>query len=349
MDVKFRLTSVVALALLVSLSMSLYEWIPASATTAPGAVEAALMQPPPEPPSGPPPGSGSEGGQPSQPYEPPSDSDTPILDEDEESESTPAMPSVAPYQAEPLPDPSDESVGGGWDFEAEPSDGLQAYTVQARPAISDLTVSVDQGCGATYDEGESIQFSVSGDWDVNNPNTDWWRYLEVWSSTNGAWWNQIIPGRWVQPRESVYRSAWIASPVGNERIYARFLDQFGTVLAEANCYYTSQEVVQPPSGFWIECGEMVSGYVGSGEEEYWSFPGSSGSQVRIWMYGDNGFDTYLELYDPDYNFLKSNDDISSNDTDSIIRQTLSRSGTYTISAHGYKYRAGSYSLYITCQ
>jgi hypothetical protein len=345
MDAKFRLTSVVALALLVSLSMSLYGWTPASATTIPGAVQAALMQPPPQPPSGPPPGSGSEGGEPSPPYEPPSEPDTPVLDEDEESESAPAMPSVAPYQAEPLPDPSGEAVGAGPVFD----DGLQAYQVQVLPTSSGLTVSVDKGCYATYDEGESIQFSVTGDWDVNNPTTDWWRYLEVWGSTNGDWWHQVVPGRWVQPRESVYRSAWIASPVGDEQIYARFLDQFGTVLAEANCYYTSQEVVQPPSDSWIECGDTLSGYVGSGQEDYWYFPGSSGRQVTIWMYGDNGFDTYLELYDPNNTFLQSHDDISSNNKDSIIRQTLSRSGTYTISAHGYDYRAGSYSLYIRCQ
>jgi hypothetical protein len=212
-----------------------------------------------------------------------------------------------------------------------------------------LTISVDQGCGATYNEGESIEFSVSGEWEVVNPNTDWWRYLEVWGSTNGAWWHQVIRGKWIGPREGAYASAWIAAPVGDERLYSRLLDQFGNVLAEANCYYTSQEQTPPPSGSWIECGDTVSGYVGAGQEDQWSFYGYSGSRVTISMFGDSGFDTYLELYDPNNIFLGEHDDISDSNKDSKIRVTLPRSGTYTIAAHGYDYREGDYSLSVRCR
>lgn len=69
-------------------------------------------------------------------------------------------------------------------------------------AVSDLRISIDRGCGATYSEGESIGFTVTGNWDVFNVNTDWWRYLEVWGSTNGALWHQVISGRWVEPGQT---------------------------------------------------------------------------------------------------------------------------------------------------
>ena len=188
-----------------------------------------------------------------------------------------------------------------------------------------------------------------GIWDVVNANTDRWRYLEVWGSTNGAWWHQVIRGKWIGPREGVYSSVWIAAPVGDERLYSRLLDQFGNVLAEANCYYTSQEQDPQPTGSWIECGDTVSGYVGSGQEDQWYFYGTSGRRLTISMVGDFDFDTYLELYDPNNNLLREHDDISNSNKDSRIRVTLSRNGTYTIAAHGYDYREGGYSLSVRCQ
>jgi hypothetical protein len=355
MDRRFRPGVVLALALLISLSVRLYGSLPAAAATSPGAMEAALLQPPPEPPSAPPPGAGSGPAQPPEPFDPPADPDTPPADEeftppsDEEAasppdeEAAPPMPSYAPSQAEPLPDPAG-GAGGGLGIVGE---GEAVYAI----AATGLMVSIDRGCGATYTEGESIGLTVTGDWEVNNFNTDWWRYMEVWGSTNGAWWHQVISGRWIEPQQSVYRNAWIAAPVGDERLYARLLDQFGNVLGEANCYYTSQEDYQPPppTDSWIECGETLGEYVGSGQEDYWYFPGRAGRQVTITMYGDNGFDTYLELYDPNGNFLREHDDISSNNRDARIWLTLPRNGTYTIVAHGYDYRAGNYSLSVRCQ
>jgi hypothetical protein len=345
MDVKFRLGTILTLALLLFVSISPLWLMPVSAMTSEGLTQVDRMQPPPEAPSEPPPGAGPEEGPPSEPseppsepYEPPSDPDTPTSEEEAVDEPPPPMPSYAPSQAEPLPEPSGESGGGGGEY----------YQVQA---FSGLTVSVDRGCGATYNEGDSIDFSATGDWEVFDVNTDWWRYLEVWGSTNGAWWHQVISGRWVEPRDSVHRRGWIAAPVGDELLYARFLDRYGNVLAEANCYYTSQTKYDPPppSGSWIECGDTVSGYVGPGQEEEWLFPGDARRRVTISMGGYDGFDTYLELYDPDNRFLREHDDISSSNRNSRIRVTLGYSGVYTIVAHGYDYQEGSYSLSVNCR
>jgi hypothetical protein len=255
-----------------------------------------------------------------------------------------------------LPDPSSVEAGEG-SYPVAPGgldegDGPSASVMIVGPTFSDFSVYIDRGCGAVYAAGDSIEFSVAANWEVFNPATEYWRYLEVWGSTNGAWWHQVIRGQWIEPRDSVSRAGFVSRPVGNELIYARLLDRSGMILNESTCTFTSQEVaVGPgpaPSG-WIECGETQSGYVEVGAEHSWSFSGRVGRQVTITMFGDYGFDTYLELFDPNGRLLRENDDIGGSNLNSRIRASLPRTGDYTIVAHGYEYGEGSYQLTLTCR
>lgn len=327
------------------------------------AVEAAppqsnvLQPPPPEPPSEPPPGSGNV------PYMPPAESIPEDESEDteyyilppqepvpEEADSVPAMPSQAPALPA-LPDPSNVEEGEGV-FQLAPGAGMGGGSAILMMPAFGFGVYVDRGCGAVYEVGESIEFSVSADWDVANPAIDHWRYLEVWGSTHGAWWHQVIRGQWIEPRDSVSRAGFVGRPVGNELLYARLLDQSGFVLDEATCVFTSEEVVAPPAPpveEWIGCGETYSAYVNAGDEHVWSFAGRTGQRVTITMLGDFGFDTYLELYDPEGRLMQENDDISRANTNSRIRMNLPRRGVYSIVARGYDYREGGYQLTINCR
>ncbi len=109
---------------------------------------------------------------------------------------------------------------------------------------SGLNLLINQGCQATYYVNDWIQFSVDvGDWSASYPQQ--WRYLEVWGSTNGAWWHPVISGRWVQPTDSIVHSARISRPVGDELLYARLLDPQGTVVEWQTCEFTSGEAQSP--------------------------------------------------------------------------------------------------------
>lgn len=324
--------------------------------------------PPPEPPSEPPPGAGGNVPYtPPEPYPPPDDGDggaepyIPPADEEgspdpylppaeevipEEVEPLPNMPSQAPVLPV-LPDPS-SAEEGSYPVEIDPGDG--AYFIFQAPTFGEFAVNVDRGCDALYTVGDPIEFSVAAEWQVYDPATQYWRYLEVWGSTNNAWWHQVIPGRWVAPRDSIARGGYISRPVGDELIYARLLDQSGLLLNESTCRFTSQEVNTPPlpPASWIGCGETQNSYVEFGAEHVWSFSGNVGRHVVIMLFGGYGFDTYLELLDPYGGLLRENDDISRANLNSRISVVLPYTGVYTIVARGYQHSAGSYSLSLSC-
>lgn len=361
MQVERRPSVVLVWALVVLFAVSQLWPLAISAAPAPRELEAGLIQPPPpEPPAEPPPGSGWEDGP--EPYQPP---EGPLPEEGEadpylppapepateETESVPGMP-ASPPDLPALPDPSSVDGGADADGSAEPSEDLVPDAMGPVYAIAapgfDFGVLVDRGCGATYREGESIQFSVSAEWPVLDPTQDYWRYLEVWGSTNGAWWHQVIRGQWIEPKDSIVRNSYVARPVGDELLYARLLDRWGNVLDEATCEFTSEEEFAPPVGDWIGCDEVQEAYVEAGTEHAWSFFGQTGQRITISLYGVSGFDTYLELLDPSGRLMRENDDISRSNRNSRIRMNLPRSGTYTIVAHGYNYHGGSYHLYVSC-
>lgn len=368
MNAKRRLITALCWLLAISLGLG-PSWV---GTVAAAPAQTNLPQPPPpEPPSEPPPGAGDsssppytppepsageEGASEPDPYVPPSGDDA-APGEPEEAESPPPMPYGAP-SLPALPDPSNVDGGNGV-YPAEPGsagDGQPILPLQIVPQFTGLSVYVDRGCGAVYEAGDPIEFSVAAEWQVFDPAADYWRYLEVWGSTNGAWWHQVIRGQWIEPRDSVSRAGFVGRPVGDELIYARLLDRSGMILDESTCAFTSQEVaVAPDPGpdpgvdGWIECGETQGGYVEAGAEHLWSFAGRRGRQVTITMIGDAGFDTYLELLDPNGRLLRENDDISGSNLSSRLRAVLPRTGDYTIAAHGYEYSEGGYSLSLTCR
>ncbi len=103
-------------------------------------------------------------------------------------------------------------------------------------------------------------------------------------------------------------------------------------LADTDCYYTDDTY------YWYA--------------DLYSFTATAGQQVAITM-TSTGFDTWLELYQPDGTLLADNDDSSKDTSDSRIppgsgAYTLPVSGTYKIAATSYWSEAtGAYILSLT--
>jgi hypothetical protein len=96
----------------------------------------------------------------------------------------------------------------------------------------------------------------------------------------------------------------------------------------------------------IEVGDTVDAELEVGERHSWTFEGEEGQEVTITMDADdNGFDTYLELYGPDGDFLTSNDDSRGSLNSQIEEFELPEDGTYTIVARSYSdFAGGDYEL-----
>ena len=187
----------------------------------------------------------------------------------------PSVPPSVPTSV-PTSEPQQEEPGTGQPPNGEPSE-MQALPAPAQVGESGMSIAravvdgsalnllINQGCYATYYVKDWIQFSVAvGDWSVSYPQQSWWRYLEVWGSTNGAWWHPVISGRWVEPTDSIVESARISRPVGDELLYARLLDPQGNMVAWTTCEFTSGEaqspvVTQDPVVTLLETGEGHAG------------------------------------------------------------------------------------------
>jgi predicted dehydrogenase len=119
---------------------------------------------------------------------------------------------------------------------------------------------------------------------------------------------------------------------------------------EGGSYRLSLSCNEPGGGGGsIVCGQTVDGQVNSGDEDPWTFEGSSGGVVTIAMSETDGMDTYLELYGPDGSLLTEDDDSGRGEYDSRInRFRLPDDGTYTIVAREFDYQGGSYRLSLSC-
>jgi TolB protein len=93
--------------------------------------------------------------------------------------------------------------------------------------------------------------------------------------------------------------------------------------------------------------QVYESYLSSGEDnEQWTFIAHAGDRVRITQVSRD-FDSFLTLLDPNNRQIANNDDGLGN-LDSLIEQTLSQSGTYTVLAGSYRNSGtGDYTLTIT--
>ncbi len=307
----------IALIVAVLAAVTLSAFAPDVASAAPPAADlySSLQQPPPPPPPPPPPGGGS----------------TPTENNPTSTGQQPPVPSSAPSAGKPLPDPKSQPV-------APAGASVSTFSI----STDELEVKADRGCPSQYKLNDPIQFiGVRG----LSTASGYWMYMEIWNSTNDAWWTKLA-SNWVEPGGSISRSGRISEPVGQEKLYSRLIDQFGNVVQEAWCEYTSSATPVYPA---IQCNQNIVKNVAVNEEHKYSFYGVGGRGVQINMVGSNGFDTYLELRAPNGSVVASNDDINVPwDLNSRIQSGLPSSGTYTIVARGFKRQAGQYTLSVYC-
>lgn len=105
------------------------------------------------------------------------------------------------------------------------------------------------------------------------------------------------------------------------------------------------------------CGWQFFGFLGSDPgcqtstgfwANYWTFQGNAGDMVTIDA-ASFEFDTVLELYDPDDNFVTGNDDVDFGSTDSRIEHTLDRSGRWTVKVTNFgEGIGGMYEFALGC-
>jgi hypothetical protein len=306
----------ITLIVAVLAAMSLSALLPESASAALPAEDSysGLQQPPPPPPPPPPPG-GSDN----------------VTNDPGATGQQPPQPTGAPTPGKPLPDPNLQPVA---------PTGASASTFAI--STDELEVVADKGCPSQYKLNDPIQFIAR-----RGPSTasGYWLYMEIWNSTNNAWWSKLA-SNWVEPGGSISRSGRIAEPVGQEQLYSRLIDQYGNVVQEAWCEYSTSATPVYPS---IQCNQTDNRNVAINEENKYSFYGVGGRQVQINMVGPNGLDTYVELIAPNGKVVASNDDVNAPwDLNSRIQTVLPTTGTYTILARGFKHQAGQYSLSVFC-
>jgi len=309
----FTITLVVAILVLAMIGALLPAPVSAAVPEA-GLSSAPQQAPPPTPPIPPAPG-GTE----------------PSTSSPGSPESVPPEPAGAPTATQALPSPESAPV-------AAAGANVSTYAI----STDQLEVQADRGCPSQYNLNDPIQFIARRG---TSAQAGYWQYMEIWNSTNGAWWSKLAAD-WVAPGGSLSRSGRIAEPTGQERLYSRLVDQAGNVIQEAWCEYSSSSGPVVPQ---IACSQTVVKNLALNEQHTYTFNGVGGRQVRISMTGPNGLDTYLELHAPDGSLVAANDDINvPYDLNSRMQVWLPVSGTYTIVARGFKMQAGQYSLSVYC-
>jgi hypothetical protein len=95
----------------------------------------------------------------------------------------------------------------------------------------------------------------------------------------------------------------------------------------------------------IAYGDQVSGVLSLGERETWTFNGTQGDTISIFLFSED-FDSYVYLYSAS-DMLLSYDDDTGGELDSSLTYTLPYTGQYSIVAASFSDRgAGSYLLYL---
>lgn len=96
----------------------------------------------------------------------------------------------------------------------------------------------------------------------------------------------------------------------------------------------------------IAYNELKEGQLTSpGQIDEWVFNAQAGERVNIVL--NSQFDSYLELFAPDGEFIASNDDSGNKLTATLFDVQLKKSGPYTIVVRGYDNATGGYVLALT--
>jgi hypothetical protein len=116
----------------------------------------------------------------------------------------------------------------------------------------------------------------------------------------------------------------------------------GLVVASGIGYLGSGDWFDTTGGGTISFGQSVTEQIYSDVEAHdWTFEGTQGDQVEIWVVGDGASDPRARLIGPNDNLIARDDD-GGGDLDSYISASLPRTGTYTIRIDMFE--PGSYTL-----
>jgi hypothetical protein len=127
------------------------------------------------------------------------------------------------------------------------------------------------------------------------------------------------------------------------------LDTSGTFVIVARAYNNSGSGVYELALLGIEendidYGDLVSGALGAGAEDFWTFSGASGDTITIALESDD-FDTVLQLLDGDGFEVAYDDDGGGNSNSLIWNYVLPETGYYTILVRAFSDEgAGDYDL-----
>ncbi|MBN1179269.1 MAG: PPC domain-containing protein, partial [Anaerolineae bacterium] len=198
-------------------------------------------------------------------------------------------------------------------------------------------ISVGETVYGEYVEGRdeiwllSLSESETVDIDLIAEDDDWDTFLEVWEADGWMIADDDDSGNGYNSRVSQ-----LELPPGDYEIH---------VMAFSGEGEYALSVERAEAAQVIEYGEIVSGRIESGEQDWWEFEGQAVDAIRISMVGLGDFsDTYLELYDDGDMWLTSDDDSGEGLFADIRGFVLPETGTYRIAARGYGDRGGEYEL-----
>lgn len=174
--------------------------------------------------------------------------------------------------------------------------------------------------------GETVRINMTGEFDtllnLYDPND---AFATSNDDSNGTLNSEII---YVLPETGMYTieaRGFSSESVGN--------------------YTLALATITPGSMATIAYGGQINGDLVIGEREAWTFSGTQGDTVTIFLYSTD-FDSYVYLYTSS-DMLLGTDDDTGGDLDSSLTYTLPYTGTYSIVAASYGDNGtGSYTLHL---
>jgi hypothetical protein len=123
----------------------------------------------------------------------------------------------------------------------------------------------------------------------------------------------------------------------------------GTVAGSGGAYELNLEQVELVIEGTLVYGDEVSATLDPGARHYWLFEGDAGDVITISMIAvDEDLDTYLELFAPSGERVRTDDDSGGDSNAQIAEFELPESGAYRILARSYSDSdAGQYELTLT--
>jgi hypothetical protein len=155
----------------------------------------------------------------------------------------------------------------------------------AQKIIKAFEISVDRGCGATYQAGEQIEIEVSV------PEAGW---LTVWQEVNGDQY-QLSGPEWVEPDEGFDISGMVQPPVGQEEVMAYLDGESGESYSDS-CHYTTEMQAYYPE---LECELYLPDEVHAGQEfeiEVKVWNSGNAKAKKVMLYGKATPSGYFQIH-----------------------------------------------------